>query len=362
MHLFEPAELCAALSDEQPCGEDLSEDFAFSALEELARGKPEQQYGDTIIAAVEPDWRQVQAKALELAGRSRDLRIALLLLRAGTRMDGLPGAALGIRLVQGLLEQHWAHVHPQLDAEDDDDPTERLNALAPLAHAQEWPADLRATVLVRAPFELKLRDIELAFNRNDPAYHDKVPSEAGALQALADAEARLPGTLAALQTLDASARAIDQLLSDRVGAGTGPDLAPLRRLLHLLNQAVRRLQESAGAEATGGAGAHPGAADAAATEFGAAGPAAAVVAPQMVAARPAGFDVGAIASREDAVRALGRIIEWIERNDPSNPAPLLIRRAQRLINKSFLDILKDLAPDAVEHIQQLAGLDREEYN
>ena len=38
-------------------------------------GKPEQQYGDTIVAAEGPDWKEVQAQSLVLLERSRDLRI-----------------------------------------------------------------------------------------------------------------------------------------------------------------------------------------------------------------------------------------------------------------------------------------------
>ena len=64
---------------------------------------------------------------------------------------------------------------------------------------------------------------------------------------------------------------------------------------------------------------------------------------------------GTINSREDASRALERVCEWIERNEPSNPAPLLIRRAQRLMSKSFIDIIRDLAPGGVEDIEKLAG-------
>ena len=46
---------------------------------------------------------------------------------------------------------------------------------------------------------------------------------------------------------------------------------------------------------------------------------------------------------------------WIERNEPSNPAPLLIRRAQRLMGKSFLEIIRDLAPAGIDQIENIAG-------
>lgn len=353
MRFFELEPLLAPLAEDAPCGMDLVYDPGYATLEEAARGKPEQQYGDTIIAAVEPDWREVHRQALQLAGRTRDLRIAVLLLRSSTHLGGAIGAASGIELIEGLLARHWAWVHPQLDADDSNDPTERLNALTPLAHPQGWLADLRAVALIRTPFEFRLRDLELAFNRNDPAYNDKVPSEAGALQALADAEAQSPGTLEALQALDRCARSIDQIIDREVGAGLGPDLGPLRKRLYSIAKAASTVAADGSAAAPAAATA---AAELASTAAAASGSPVAAAAP----ARTAGFDVGAIASREDAIRALGRIIDWIERNDPSNPAPLLIRRAQRLINKSFLDILRDLAPDSVEHIEQLAGLNRDD--
>ena len=66
---------------------------------------------------------------------------------------------------------------------------------------------------------------------------------------------------------------------------------------------------------------------------------------------------GAIATRDDVVRTLDKLCEWFERNEPSNPAPLLLRRAQRLMSKSFIDIVRDLAPDGLTQIERLAGVD-----
>jgi type VI secretion system protein ImpA len=65
---------------------------------------------------------------------------------------------------------------------------------------------------------------------------------------------------------------------------------------------------------------------------------------------------GQISSREDAIRQLERVCAWIERNEPSHPAPLLIRRAQRLMRKSFFEIIRDLVPDGIETIERIAGV------
>ena len=44
-----------------------------------------------------------------------------------------PAFAEALSLLKGLVEQHWAVVHPQLDPDDDNDPTMRVTALAALA-------------------------------------------------------------------------------------------------------------------------------------------------------------------------------------------------------------------------------------
>ena len=124
--------LLSPISEARPSGDDLEYDPAFTALEADARPKEEQQFGDTVIPAVEPEWRVLIGNATELLGRSKDVRVAVLVLRAATRTQGIAGFSLGLTLLLELLERFWDTIHPQLDADDDNDPTMRLNALAPL--------------------------------------------------------------------------------------------------------------------------------------------------------------------------------------------------------------------------------------
>jgi type VI secretion system protein ImpA len=70
---------------------------------------------------------------------------------------------------------------------------------------------------------------------------------------------------------------------------------------------------------------------------------------------PAPRPVGEIRSREDVVRVLERICDYYSRNEPSSPVPLLLRRAQRLATGSFMEIVRDLAPDAIKTIEQICG-------
>jgi type VI secretion system protein ImpA len=68
---------------------------------------------------------------------------------------------------------------------------------------------------------------------------------------------------------------------------------------------------------------------------------------------------GELRTREDAIRALERVCDFLERTEPTNPAPLFIRRAQRLMGMNFVDIVRELVPDSMSQLENLAGLNRE---
>lgn len=324
--------LLAPLPGDAPCGANLEYDPAFQALEEAAAGKPERQY-DKVYPAEPPDWPAVRELALGLATRTRDLRIAVWLARSGARVEGFGAALQGLQLLHGLIERHWEQVHPLLDANDHNDPTARLTALAPLTH-DAGLADLRAAGLVPVRGALTVRELELAFGNAEPRPGESVPTRDGATPAVAAAQAQFAGLAEGMAQGAELALAIEKSLDARLGAAHSPDLAPLRKLLDDV--------AAAGRVAQGGAEAGTDAAEGAA----------AVGAP---AAKPA----GAIQSREDAIRMLQRVCEWIERNEPSNPAPLLIQRAQRLMKKNFLEIIRDLVPEGLSQIEKLAGPGRE---
>jgi type VI secretion system protein ImpA len=333
--LFDPEPLLGVLDEAAPCGAALDHDPAFLALEQAGAGTPERQYGDKIFPAEPPDWLAVQEHALALAERTRDLRVAVWLTRSGARLQGLAGAQRGLQLVQGLLERHWDHLHPQLDAEDDNDPTMRLNALLPLYAADGALADLRAATLAPVRGGLTLRELELGMGRGHPHDDEATPTEAGVLQALADLIERHSGLADTLTAVAASARAIADTVTAAVGS-RAPEAAPLVKLLGAAGDAVARLQ--------GGAGV--GDEDIADDDTG-----------EHVAVRAtrgAGGG-GSLHTRADAARELERIAAWIEQHEPSNPAPLLVRRAIRLMNMGFIEIIRDMAAAGLDQVETIAG-------
>jgi type VI secretion system protein ImpA len=64
-------------------------------------------------------------------------------------------------------------------------------------------------------------------------------------------------------------------------------------------------------------------------------------------------------SRDDALRAINMVCDYLDEAEPGNPAQLLLRRASRLINQNFLQLMRELAPDALNEVAKLMGVDPE---
>jgi type VI secretion system protein ImpA len=340
------------ISAESPCGESLEYDPAFADLEFAARGKPEQHFGNTLVPAQEPDWRQVHDKSVALMERTRDLRVAVLLTRAQTVLEGLPGLTGGLDLIRHLLLQHWDHVHPQLDAEDDNDPFLRMNAIAALVDPAGLLRDLRSVPLVRSSAgSCSIRDAEMALGISRAPEDQPPPVSRAQLTGLVRAHAAGGGRNEAQRALEAVA-ALTSVLADKAGHHGSVDLGPLTQKLKPLAAFHAEVSGESSVLAPNDGPAGDGVQAANTADFGAGATADA-------SGHPAAGGTAAraeIRSREDALRELDRVCAWLERHEPANPAPLLIRRAQRLLQMSFVDILRDLAPEGMPSIEKIAGL------
>jgi len=70
---------------------------------------------------------------------------------------------------------------------------------------------------------------------------------------------------------------------------------------------------------------------------------------------PAAPVSNAINNRNDVMHAIDRVCEYYAAQEPSSPVPLLLRRAQRLVAKSFYEILEDMIPDGVPTARVIGG-------
>jgi type VI secretion system protein ImpA len=69
---------------------------------------------------------------------------------------------------------------------------------------------------------------------------------------------------------------------------------------------------------------------------------------------------GEIRSRADVVRTLDALCDYYARNEPSSPVPMLLTRAKRLVDKGFMEIMRDLAPAGVSEAELIAGPENKE--
>ncbi|WP_422011686.1 type VI secretion system protein TssA [Roseateles sp.] len=329
------------VSEDDPCGTDLEYDNDFLALTQAAAGKPESQFA----AAEPPDWRAVLSQAEELNSRTRDLRVANLWLRARLRLDSFAVLAPGLRLFEYLLTRWWDELHPRLD---DGDAFARVNVLSELASLDVTLGDVRASLVLndRSIGQLTVRDIEIAVGDLVPRDDESTPSRGQVESMLADAVADNPQVGTQATEAIAALASLNECLSLRLGFGELPDFSPLRSMLDSIASVSPR---PAGADDETG-----GLADML-NDLGIDGEDAA---PAGRRSRGGG-GLGSIESRADAVRAIDLVCAYLEKNEPTNPAANLLRRAQRLIDRNFLQLVREFAPEAVGEVARMLGVDPE---
>ncbi len=327
------------LADEAaPCGPDLEYDNDFLALSVAAAGKPESSFGP----AEPPDWRTVVEMAEALLERSRDLRIAVLWLRGQLHQAGYGALPLGLRLINGLLAGLWDTLHPLPDP-DDGDPYARVNALTALLDNEGLLSDLRDARLLqdRAVGVVSVRQALVALNQLPAGDGDAGPGREQLVGMLGAVATRQPGLRQQFADAVLQSRQLISLAGEKLG-DAAPDLRPLYNLANSLAGLLP-------AEAGPGDDAGAGAADDGGPDTGAGTEAPAGGARRGLA--------GAVNSREDALRAIDLVCAYLERAEPTNPAQLFLRRGQQLIGQNFLQLIKALAPEALNGVAGMVGVD-----
>jgi type VI secretion system protein ImpA len=357
--MFDLEGLLQPVSDAEPSGPDLSGDRRYAEFELARTGKPERQAGETILPAEPPDWKDVLERSRALFAASKDLRVAVTMTRALLETDGFPGLADGFALVSGLVERHWEGFHPRLDAEDDNDPTERLSAMKELTDLKMIQAVREGPLVVSRSFgRISLRTIQgaaaAAVARPPAAKPGPAPTTASAApptpnatsieaafrEAAKDTPDALATTAAALtrclEGLKALAAQWEKRLPSTGGSGITVNFAELRGVLA---QALQPLAARVAVRAPGED----------------AGPSADLAQPHAAAIPSAAPFRRDVASRDDVLRAIDAICAYYEAHEPSSPVPLLLLRGKRFVTMSFLEILKEMVPESIANVQKITG-------
>jgi type VI secretion system protein ImpA len=339
--------LLQPITAEKPCGENLEDTellSSFDAYRLFGQSRPLDAPAEPNEKRIpkpqeSPEWAQIRDKAQEALGKSKDLRLLAHLGTALLRTDGVPGFAATLNVASEWLVTHWSQTYPLVD----EDAILRRNALNCFADPMAVVDGLRRVPLVRSRRHgtFSLRDIDIATRQLLPGDGDAQVDEnqvnaafgsmpVGALTLLHESAV---GAVASLQKIDATMR-------EAAGSEATPSFDLLSTQLTKMGQALR-----------GQLALHPDRAGAAASGVDAADDSG------------AGGGVatsGAVKSRQDAIRALDAVAAFFRQTEPSSPIPLFLERAKRLVSKDFLEVLADVAPEAVAQARAAGGLKQSE--
>jgi type VI secretion system protein ImpA len=336
---WESPQLLQPIAGEQPCGDSLEDTellSSFDAFRLFGQARPLDAKAEDDEKRIpkppeSPEWIVIRDKALEALAKSKDLRLLANLGTALLRTDGVSAFSETLNIASQWLEMYWSQTYPLVD----EDAILRRNALNCFADPMAVVDGLRRIPLVRSRQHgtFSLRDIDIATHQLTPGDGDaqvdenQVNAAFGSmpLAELTQLHESVVKAVASLQKIDASMR-------DAAGSDSTPAFDPLKAQLARLSQ-VLRAQVAGHPESAG----QPGIDGAAPSEEG-------------------GSAIGVVKSRQDAIRALDAVAAFFKRTEPSSPIPMFLERAKRLVSKDFLEVLADIAPEAVAQARAAGGL------
>ncbi len=332
-------------------GQNLEYDNRYLAMCDAAESTPERQYGDTLVAEKEPDWQALVRSAVVLAQETRDLRVAISIAEGLCRLEGIAGLKQGLKLVEHWTTQHWADVYPQLDAADNNDPMARVSLLNRLSHPQYLLQGILRLTIVEHPSlgKLTLRDLRSIAAGNEDSANYLTRTEVEAILLSSD-QAQLRQIGDQLQACVDSVERLHSFVETQIGVGQW-DIAPL---LSALRDCLEPIENAYGHRAGAVHCTEP-------AQNPSASPASEQTStnnPTLLQLATSSMPVSSafrIETRADAMAVLESLCVYFRNHEPASPVPLLLQRAKRLIPMSFVDILRELAPDGVQQALQSVG-------
>ena len=341
------------ITPEAPSGEkDLSGDPAFIDLGIAIQGTPERELGGKIVQeAKPPNWPEIQNAAFELLTRTHDLRVAMFLMRAMLNIKGVAGLYTGLELLGGFIERYWDTLFPRIDPQDKDNPIERINILSALSEGHDILDPLmNATLCSPQPMvRISLRDIHVATGKIVVKDQEKqsAPSLAMIEKAFKDCDVKeLQTTKDAINESIISLKHLYTVLEARVGSEKTLDIDNLSKMLEEMgaffekqlpdrgSSKLSRLKRKWADQKSDDAGMNQ---------------------PANPVSTPTDKPMELINSRKDVIRVLDQICSYYDQNEPASPVPLLLKRARKLVEKNFIEIVEDLVPDSAAQIKKLIG-------
>ncbi|PHM47469.1 hypothetical protein Xmir_03211 [Xenorhabdus miraniensis] len=347
--------LLKPVSAESPCGEDLEYDAEFMELEQSLFGKVEQQFGDITIPAEQPNWAEVEKQSIKLLDRTKDLRVIIALTQSWLEMRGLCGYADGMDLLRQTLERYWEEVWPTLEFEGEYDPLFRLNILAAIEDDSPLTLQVKHSILLKSiSKELSLQEV---FSLLDGTITE-ISGYTGGRTRLVEELKQLGDNpeITAIINIRDHLIAILNIIGSKLSEMYAPELS---NLLKNLNKVIEFCHAPVFQSAT-----HIS--DKNIPDKGKMPDAPTPIPPfaertNSLLSKNTENKISTYWSeveannRDEARMLLEKAKDYFLKYEPSHPAPMMIARIQRLIDRDFVDIVYDLAPDGLNQLEIIFG-------
>lgn len=327
------------LLQDDSVGRNLEDDSIFYHFERLLQGKKEILDSDAktiLVQAEPPSWTEALDLAKDLLGQSKDLRIAVGLTRCLIALYGLVGCEIGFKLLSDMLEKYWDHIYPV--PEDEDDYIVRINALSPL---NDWSETLffltQSSIFNTKSNKLTIRIFGLVANKLQPKENEQILSPTQIKYVMAEIPQNTKEEVSLLIEKIMSYISLIRKKYDQT-IGIVPDFSAL---LGVLNWIRPYLVISEKEDVN-------------------------VNTQQVISNEVINLESAVekkdkkLVTREDAIAVLEEICVFLEQSEPAHPAPLFIRRGQKLLGMNFLEIVKELSPDAYDEVCKLGGVSQDD--
>jgi len=350
MATFDLQRLTAPVSPDDPCGPDLdlAGDSEYMNFVAGAEGRLPSSYFDgkdesgalgRLFQFNKTELDAVFAAATPLLAKTRDLRLLLLLAKFSLLGRQLEDFTTLVQAVAALLGERWGEVHPRAEGGEFQ---ARMVAVESI--------DVQPTVIMPLQFlpliehrrfgTVSFRSYLIATGAIAPRENEDVVDLAAVDKLIREVD--LPVLIARrtdFTTLQTALASIYRSWSEKDSSGAFVQIDKITELVGkivtFLDDAVKLRDPAAALVPAGGANdgsAEAGTGDGAAAD-GATGP------------------VGRVTNQPEAAAALTAVAGYLSQNEPSSPTLLLVRQANQLLGKSFIEILRTLVPT---HFEQAA--------
>lgn len=355
-------DLLNPIPGENPSGTSLRYDSLYDKIKEARREDDDAPQGEWTHERKTADWKQVIKLAGDaLATKSKDLQLAAWLTEATLRTEGFAGLLAGLKFCQGLIENFWDTVYPELE---DGDAEFRVAPLDWIGSRFDQP--VRMVPVTRKGYDWFQYKQSRAVGYEADAASNETKQEART-QAIADGKVTAEDFDAAFaatpkafyaeskQSLDDCLAAIESLsaVCESKFGELAPGFGSLRTALEEVRSSVNGLlqkkrelepdeEPEAGTKTIGVESGEAETADAAA-----------------VPGRPRKTVSAEPADRDDAFSRVAVVAKYLRREDPYSPAPYLMLRGLRwgeLRAGGDSPSLETLAPPATQVRQDLKRL------